>query len=523
MLLPKIFPVTCHTDHVGPGSTFVAIKGFANDGTAYISQALAQGATTIVVQDDCHHGKLEALCKQHNATYVRVPDARKDLAQRAAQALGNPAQKLKIIGVTGTKGKTSTTFLVEHILRTADYKTALMSSVMNKIGDQHEDSLRATQQSDYIQMFFAECVKRGVQYVALEVSSHALALDRIYGIQFDAVGFNNLKTDHLDFHETMENYFATKMQLLSMIKPQGALVINTDNEWGGKAFEYASGARFLRQAQDERSNGSRRACGPPHHERESNSAHPEERAFEAKRLEGHPLPHIYTFGTEPFENERHITMDIERATCDGIEMLLHMRPGLTLECPQLFGTFNCYNIAMASIICAYLGINYSTIARAVASFKGTPGRLQRHVLKNGALAFIDYAHMPFAMQEVLQTLRPFTQHLIVVFGCGGNKDKTRRPAMGKIAAELGDVVIVTDDNPRFEEPQDIANDILAGIPAEQKHKVTVMLNRHDAIAHAAKIAKPDSIIALLGKGHENYYVVKDQTFHFNDLEEIGKF
>ena len=478
MLLPKIFPVTCHTDHVGPGTIFVAIKGFSQDGTAHIPTALEKGATEIVVQQESHSDALAELCAQHNARYTVVPCARKALAERSSQANGNPWQQLKIIGITGTKGKTTTAFITEYLLRSAGYKTALVSTIAVRIMDESEPSKHTTPESDYLQCFFALCVQRGVEYVVMEVSSHALSLCRVHGIQFDAVGFSNLSQDHLDFYGTMESYFQAKMQLLSMLKPKGTIVINTDTSWGQQALAIATTVAPTCNAT------------------------------------------IQTYGLKPHTNAHHCTMAIQATNFDGITITLDQPSPQTLHCPSLFGPFNGYNIAMAVLLCNHANINAQ---HGLATFPGVPGRLQRHQLKSGAYAFVDYAHNALSFQEVLSMLRPYTNHLIVVFGCGGNRPKQRRPSMGAIAAEFANAIILTDDNPRYEDRMTIINDILEGIPAEKHAIVTCQPDRHQAINLAAQCATKGSIIALLGKGHETYYSIQGNDLHFDDFEEIRKF
>ncbi len=225
-MLPKIFPVTCHTNHIGHNSTFVAIKGFSQDGTQYVETAIQKGATTIILEESA------CLEKKHpHVDYIFVSDARKALAEYASASLQHPATKLKIIGITGTKGKTTTTFLIEHILKTAGFKTALLGTIKNKILDQEETSPLTSAPSDYLHMFFAECVQKGVQFVVMEVSSHSIALQRTYGILFDAIGFTNLALEHLDFHATMQDYFETKTNLFSQLKPAGTICINIDDTW----------------------------------------------------------------------------------------------------------------------------------------------------------------------------------------------------------------------------------------------------------------------------------------------------
>lgn len=478
MLIPSIFPVTCNTKHVGPGSTFVAIKGFKEDGAKYIPLAIEHGATTIIV--DKTQGPIKV---PPHINVISVDDTRQALATYTAQALGNPAQKLKFIGITGTAGKTTTTYLIDHILTQTGFKTALLGSIKNKIGEIEEESSLTTPESDYIHMFLAECVKHNVDYVIMETSSHSIALSRIYGIAFDAVGFTNLSPEHMDFHPTMEHYFQTKAKLFEQLKQNGIAVINTDNEWGQRALE-----RLNRK--------------------------------------------IYLFGAQKkiAQNQNYTQFSIIQNDKNGIILSAGHSPGSSpgqalrpLPCQSLFGAYNAYNITMASLICSGLGVAEETIAKALATFPGVPGRLQLHTLKNGAQAFVDYAHKPGAFEEVLKTLRPLSSHLTVVFGCGGDRDKTKRPVMGKLAADYADLIIVTDDNPRNEDPQTIANEILAGIPQEKMNKVHIELDRRKAIELAAARSNNHSIIAILGKGHENYHLVKGQKFHLDDMEEIKQF
>ncbi len=480
MLLPTHFPVTCHTKHVGPGSTFVAINGFITNGITFIPQALAQGANNIIVDELYATNDLIDLCNQHNATLIPVAHPRQTLATLAAIAVDNPADKLTIIGITGTKGKTTTAFITEHLLRKAGYKTALISSIYNKILDTTEQSSHTTPEADFLHMFFARCVQEGVTHVVMEVSSHALSLSRVHGITFTAVGFSNLAADHLDFYHTMDNYFAAKTQLFLQTSKQSTIVVNADNEWSAQALAAAQQSAHITGAT------------------------------------------VYSYGQEEASDNSHYSMNIHHASCDGIEIVLEHRPPVFITCKQLFGVFNCYNIGMASLIGLHLGLSYSDITRGIDSFPGVPGRLQRHVLKNGALCFVDYAHNPSSVEAVLKTLRPFTSDLIVVIGCGGDRDKTKRPVMGALASVLGNKAIITDDNPRTEDSQDIIAQILAGIPSDTSTTIHVIPNRREAIAFAARLAQPDSIIALLGKGHENYHLVGNEKFHFDDFEEISK-
>jgi UDP-N-acetylmuramoyl-L-alanyl-D-glutamate--2,6-diaminopimelate ligase len=487
MLVPTIYPVTCHTDHVGPGSTFVAIKGFRNDGTTYIQQALEKGATTIIIEQTAVTEEIEKLCRNIKAKLCIVADARKALAEYSSAALDHPWRKLTIIGITGTKGKTTTTYIVEHILRHAGHTTAVLGTIANKIGDQIEASSNTTPESDYLHMFFAECLKRGVTHIVMEVSSHALSLHRVHGIEFDSVSFTNLAPEHMDFYTGMDDYFAAKAHIFTQIKHHGTCVINTDDIWGKRAHILATEAAIKTQARII-------SMG---------------KLVPEQRLNNLP--------------DNHIPFMINKSSFAGLALSLCLPQPFELVCPTLFGIFNCYNLSMAALLCLNAGISSSLIIEALATFPGVPGRLQRHLLANGAYAFVDYAHNPSSFHEALNTLRPYTTDLIVIFGCGGNRDRTKRPVMGQIAATMGDKVIVTDDNPRFEDRHAIINEIVAGIPQDLQHKILIEPNRKSAIAQAAALSRKGSIIALLGKGHETYYSVCGKTLHFDDFEEIKNF
>lgn len=486
-MLPKIFPVTCHTDHVGQGTTFVAIRGYQEDGTKYIKTALERGATHIVVEYGTDTYALADLCYQHNATYAAVSNTRQALATLSAVALDHPANNLTLIGITGTAGKSSMVFLIDHILRSTGHKTAILSTVYNKILDASTHADNTTPESDYLQMFFAECVKQGVSHVIMEVSSHALSLDRVHGVTFNAIGFTNLSPEHLDFHKDMNDYFAAKAHIFNQIRPYGAVVINCDNEWGIPAFHHAT---------------------PP-------------------ATDLHAT--VYTFGAEPQPTSiqstihPHIQFSLLKTSFEGTTININSLFNTDITCPSLMGKFNGSNLCMASIICHSLDISTPDIVSALATFPGIPGRLQRHILQNGAYAFVDYAHKPGSFQEVLSTLRPHTSDLIVVFGCGGNRDTAKRPVMGGHAAQYADKIIVTNDNPRNEDEWDIINQILAGIPESKRSAVICQPDRRKAIADAVALSKEGSIIAILGKGHEDYVIIQGKKYHLDDFEEISKF
>jgi UDP-N-acetylmuramoyl-L-alanyl-D-glutamate--2,6-diaminopimelate ligase len=437
---PKTLLVTCHTDSIGVGSTFVAIKGCKCDGVTFIPQALEKGATCIVVAEDA-----EVPCctlkmiKQRDALLMRVADTRLALAQLSAQAYGYPAQSMKFIGITGTKGKTTTTFLLEHILRSAGYRTALTSTVKNSILGVDYPTALTTQQPDYLNAFFALCRDQKVQVVVLEVAAQAFSLHRVQGLLFDAAIFTNFSQEHGEFYPTQGEYFAAKAKIKQHLRLGAPLFYNADD---------------IRVTQFAKTVADRVPYTAAH----------------------------------------------------------------TYECPQLVGTFNAYNISAAVACARFWGLSESTIAAALKTFPGVPGRLDRYGLPNGAIAFIDKAHNPASFDAVLSALRSMTGHLVVVTGAGGDREKTKRPIMGDIASKIADLVVITSDNPRSEDAAVIAEQIVAGVVLENQHKVRVELDREKAIRLAYQLSSAGSIIALLGKGPDEYEQVGAMKHPFSERE-----
>jgi UDP-N-acetylmuramoyl-L-alanyl-D-glutamate--2,6-diaminopimelate ligase len=388
--------------------------------------------------------------------------------------LSNPASKLKIIGITGTKGKTTTAFLIEHFLASCGYKTALIGSIKNKIINEQVESELTTPESDYLQMFFDQCVKRGVDYVVMEVSSHSIALERIHGIFFDAVGFTNLAPEHIDFHKNIKNYFQTKYRLFDQVKRNGSIVVNVDDEWGKKAS-----LKFLKDKED--------------------------------------FKNLITFG---FKGESLPDYRFENFCEKPIEIFFK-KQNLFLKNSYMFGQFNLYNIVLAFLICKKLGLKDFDLQKALKEFKGVPGRLQMHSLKNGAISFVDFAHNPSSFEAVLKALKPLTDDLIVIFGCGGDRDKTKRPVMGKLASIYCDKIILTDDNPRSEDRDKIIDEIYSGVLEKNKNETKIIPDRKKAIAKAVELSRRNSIIAILGKGHETVYLCKNKKYKLDDFEEVS--
>ncbi|MBM3887412.1 UDP-N-acetylmuramoyl-L-alanyl-D-glutamate--2,6-diaminopimelate ligase [Candidatus Dependentiae bacterium] len=478
----SFLPVTCDSTKTTKGSTFVACDGTRLRGIDFIPSAIQQGATRIIA-DIKYQSDLEQIEQENPAImFSYVINPRQVLAEEAAKAHGYPAKKLRVIGVTGTKGKSSTTHLIEHILKTAGHKTALIGGVANKILDTKLQSSLTTPNSDFLQAFFAACVEQGVDTVVMEVSSHALSLDRTYGIEFDTIGFTNLAPDHLDFYDnSMQAYCDAKLLLFNQLKSTGKAIINLDHIW--RDYVVANATQVLESHQ------------------------------------------IITLSSH--HQEADTRMSIKENNLDGLHLLISQAQAaisLNLSSTYLFGIPYAYNIAMAALICQSMNISNEVIAAGISSFAGTPGRLQLHVLKNGAKAFVDFAHNGPSMEAVLQMLRPLTDNLIVVFGCGGDRPKERRQFMAQSAAKFSDQIIITEDNPRTEDRFQILRDVAANIPTDALKKTRTIQDRREAINSAVKMATtPSSIVAILGKGHEPYQIIGTTYYHFDDYEEIRRF
>lgn len=464
--LPKIFPVTCHTDHVGPRTTFVAINGYKEDGVNYIPLALEKGASTILIQKGAKlSAEIQKKITEKEVRLEYVENPRKTLAYLSAKALNYPTRHLNIIGITGTKGKTTTAWLIEHILKEAGYKTARIGSDSYRMLDIVEQSSLTTPPADYLQHFFYQCVKKGVKWVVIEVAAQALALDRIAGIEFDGIIFTNFESEHLEFFKEDNNYFKAKLKLFKQLKPEAPAFVNIDNTW----------------------------CAT--------------------------IPSMYPF-VKRFGLDN-TTLDITALVDLGWEYRLNFTVPWKerkhrLMCPGLVGRFNAYNIIGAIGLSLELGIPMETIAAALYTFSGIPGRQDWYTLPNGAQCIIDYAHTATSYEAILSLLRLLTDHLIVVFGAGGDRDRNRRPRIGSIAAQYADLIILTAENPRSENPEKIIDDILMGISLKKRHGILHEVDRTKAINKAYQFSRQNSIIAILGKGVEEYQIVGNKKIPFSD-------
>lgn len=482
------FPVTAHTDFVTTGSTFFAFAGANQNGIDFIPLALKKGASTIVVAEEAQLSpNLLSEISDAQATLIRSNNMYTLFSEYCAKAAGNPADQLKIIGITGTKGKTTTCFLVETILRKSGLKTALISTVFNKIGDCVYPNMLTTPLADYLHQFLALCVKNQVTHVVMEVSAQALSLKRVHGISFSGAIFTNLSPDHSEFYEKTEHYFGAKLSLIEQLKKNAPFVFNTENpliSWAKKT-NYKK-AKYLDVSISKPTSFV--------YAKVADKNHPEVCSY-----------HLYYQKTKGFR-ERH-----------------------EVSCPALIGIHNGENIIAAIGLSIALGIDPTTATHSLLSFEPIPGRWQEHKLPNGARAIIDYAHNPISFYNVLATMKLLTKDLIVVFGAGGNRSKENRPQMGEISCMLAQKVILTTDNPRTENPEDIIRDITSFYPTSDKvnqqyqailqkakEKIIIELDREKAIKKAYELSGPDSIIALLGKGPDEYQIIGTEKTYFSE-------
>lgn len=461
IVMPTIYPVTAHTQHAGPGSTFVAIKGFKEDGTNYILDALERGAKTIVVSEDASiSDEIRHTIQTHNAQLVRVKNTRQTLANLSAQAAGLPSLRLNIIGFTGTKGKTTSVYLLEHILRMNGFKTARITGVSNMINGQEIPANLTTPQPDYLHQFLKLAVDNGVTHVVMEVAAQALSLNRVDTIIFDAAVFTNLGREHFELYTSMEEYCAIKARIFEYTAPNSLCLVHSADEW----------------------------------------------AMSCKKIG----PNIFSYG---FENSN---TDYYASNVQTYPAISFVRNGVTIAHKNLIGLYNAQNLLGAVLVAERYGLSAQQINHALATFGTIPGRMERYELPGNVTAIIDYAHNPSSYEALLSTLRPLTNNLIVLFGASGTRDKGKRPLMGAVAAQFADTIVLTADNPGPEDPLHIIACIKEGITAEKQCTVLAEPDRELAIKKAYELATSGAIIALLGKGPDEYQVIQGQKQKFSE-------
>ena len=456
----EITGIAYDSRRVTPGMLFVAIPGQHTDGHEFISNAVDRGAAAIICE---RNGT-----SYPRATKIKVPDVREALARSASAFYGNPSAGLKVIGVTGTNGKTTVSFMVKSMLEGAGIKTGLLGTVQYEIGDRVIPAQRTTPESLEVQQMMSQMAKAGCQACVMEVSSHALEQKRVLGVEFDIAIFTNLTRDHLDYHGTMERYFSAKEKLFAGLargRKKSAAVINIDDSFGA-------------------------------------------------RLSGkHKVDFEYTYGFRPARlhaTQLQMSKDGSRFMVETPERKFPVRL-------PLIGRHNVYNALAAIGAGMALDVHLLKIQAALNAMKPVPGRLESIAAGQSFGVYVDYAHTDDALKNVLQTLREVTQgRVLVAFGCGGNRDSGKRAKMGRIAAEMADYTCITSDNPRKESPEKIATQIEEGFRAVKQQDYTVELDRKRAIQHIISMAATGDSVLIAGKGHEAYQEFEDTVVPFDD-------
>lgn len=445
------------------GDLFAAQKGSASDGHQYIPQVIAAGVRCILCED------LPAEIPT-GVTFIQTSDSHRALGIIASNFYGNPSSKFKLVGVTGTNGKTSIATLLYRMFTNLGYKAGLLSTVCNYVGTKKIEATHTTPDSVSLNMLMAEMVYAGCQYVFMEVSSHSVDQKRIAGLEFNGGIFTNITHDHLDYHKTFDAYIKAKKGFFDSLPASAFALVNLDDKRGPVMIQNTAAAKHTFALH--------------------NIAN-----FKGKVIESH--------------------FDGTLMTINGREVWI-----------KLIGLFNASNLLAVYSAACLLGEDPDEVLKQLSLLETVDGRFEYVRSNNGITAVVDYAHTPDALKNVIDTInqiRTGTGQLITVVGAGGNRDKTKRPEMARISAAGSDKLILTSDNPRFEEPQDILNDMLAGIEPQLMKKVLSIVDRREAIRTACMMASPGDIILIAGKGHETYQDVKGVKSHFSDKEIVAGF
>ncbi|MBW2621484.1 MAG: UDP-N-acetylmuramoyl-L-alanyl-D-glutamate--2,6-diaminopimelate ligase [Deltaproteobacteria bacterium] len=477
----EISSVEYDSRSVGPGSLFAAVRGFTDDGRRYVKDAVKAGAAAVMID--------APLSENPSAPVLMVPNVRRAMAMAAVEVYGHPSKDLTLIGVTGTKGKTTVTFLLESIFRQGGRKTGLTGSIKVSVAGKERPAAINTPEGPDLQRYLHEMVESGVTRAVVEVSSQGLALSRTVGCSFDVGVFTNLGQDHLDFHRDMRAYFESKKILFtrqltgSHLAGGPKAVVNVDDEWGRKLAE------------------------------------------ELK-------PAVITFG---LDSEADLTAREIKSAGMTLSALLQTPAGEMEVHSRLIGAVNLYNLLAAAGAALALDVEPSRIVKGLESLQGVPGRLEKVGSNEAYLVLVDYAHTSEALSQTLNSIRNLApRRLITVFGCGGDRDRLKRPLMGRASGSYSDLTILTSDNPRTEEPMSIIEEIEPGLKNLDVIRVdpgglsehfprctyTVIPDRRKAIRAGAKLLQPGDILVVAGKGHEDYQILGREKVHFDDREEV---
>ena len=455
----KVKGISCNSRQVKSGFIFVAVKGAKEDGNKFIADALKKGAKLIVCS---------AFSPQPSAVskIFRFKDTRKVAAQLASEFYGHPADKMKFIGVTGTNGKTTITYLIEAMLKVAKKNPAVIGTINYRFNKKIVPARNTTPGPVELQKLFNNMRKGKVTHVVMEVSSHALDQERTEGINFKTAVFTNLTQDHLDYHKNMEAYFQAKLKLFKNLSSKSVAVINNDDPY-------------------------------------------------ALRVKNNTKAKIITYG---IDKKSDIMAKKIEFTSNHTDFLLSIKNKEIKLRTKLIGRHNLYNILATIAVSLEEGVSLKNIVKALTKCIAVPGRLQALKVKSGFTVFVDYAHTEDALKNVITSLRGLSEgKIIVVFGCGGDRDKTKRPKMGAAVTGLADYAIITNDNPRSEEPGDIISDIKKGI---KRDNFEVIIDRKNAIKKSLNIALSNDIVLIAGKGHEHYQILKNKTIDFDDYQVV---
>lgn len=453
----EVADITQDSRLVKEGSLFVCVKGSVFDGHTVAKEMLDNGAAAVVVERDL------GLDNQ-----IVVKNSRAVFSPICANFFGNPADKLKLIGLTGTNGKTTTTFLIKQILENVGKKVGLIGTVQNMIGEEIYPAKYTTPDPYELQKLFSQMVKADCEYCVMEVSSQALAQGRVNGLRFAVGAFTNLTQDHLDYHKTWENYFESKRILF---KNSDIAVTNADDQ---------NGLEIIKELQFDK---------------------------------------VVTYAVD--KNDATYVAKNVKFKSNGVEYELVGDMIGRCNCP-IPGRFSVYNSLCAASCALALGIGFDDVLSAISKSNGVKGRIEVVPTNRDFTIIIDYAHSPDGLENIITSLKEIAKgRVVTLFGCGGDRDKTKRPKMGKIAAELSDFCVVTSDNPRSENPSEIIKDILVGMEGITT-PYKVVENRKEAIAYAIKNAQTDDIILLAGKGHETYQILPTGTIHFDEREAVAE-
>jgi UDP-N-acetylmuramoyl-L-alanyl-D-glutamate--2,6-diaminopimelate ligase len=440
-------------------SLFVCIEGYKTDGHNYINKAIENGASVIVIQN-------EVKIENEEIIVLKVTDTRYTLASISSKYFNEPSKNFNLVGVTGTKGKTSITYMIKSILEKENKKVGVIGTIATTIGDSVIPAERTTPESYDLQSLFFDMNEKKADTVVMEVSSHSLSLHRVSCNKYDLGIFTNLTRDHLDFHKTFDDYFEAKMKLFDISK---ICIINIDHDYGKKAYE----------------------------------------KFKSKAI---------TFGIKSDADYKaeNIILNQDNVIFDLVIKNETKFNDIKVSIP---GEFNVYNALSAIAVCYKLGVSEESIKSGLSNIK-VPGRAEIVDIKEDYTVMVDYAHTPDSLENILKMIKGYAKGRIVcVVGCGGDRDRTKRPIMGKISGELADFSIITSDNPRTEDPEFIISEIIEGIKETDSEYVKIT-DRYEAIEYALKNAKKDDIILLAGKGHETYQIFSDKTIKFDEVEIV---